>query len=82
MAQYFQGNNCAINYEIYDSDYVAHSTDITKKSANTYQVKKDLYYGYWGSNQGQSNYEIIYQVKKNSKSAYGYIITNMKITAI
>lgn len=65
-----------------ESDYVVHSTDITRKSANTYQVKKDLYYGYWGSNQGQSNYEITYQVKKSSKSTYGYVITNMKITSI
>ena len=66
------------NTEI-EMDYVVHSIKITKKSGNTYQVKKNAYYGYWGSNNGQSNYRIIYQVKPSSKSVYGYKITKMKI---
>ena len=66
------------NTEI-EMDYVVHSIKITKKSRNTYQVKKNAYYGYWGSNNGQSNYRIIYQVKPSSKSVYGYKITKMKI---
>ena len=66
------------NIEI-EMDYVVHSIKITKKSGNTYQVKKNVYYGYWGSNNGQSNYRIIYQVKPSSKSVYGYKITKMKI---
>ena len=66
------------NIEI-EMDYVVHSIKITKKSGNTYQVKKNAYYGYWGSNNGQSNYRIIYQVKPSSKSVYGYKITKMKI---
>ena len=66
------------NTEI-EMDYVVHSIKITKKSGNTYQVKKNVYYGYWGSNNGQSNYRIIYQVKPSSKSVYGYKITKMKI---
>ena len=65
------------NTEI-EMDYVVHSIKITKKSGNTYQVKKNAYYGYWGSNNGQSNYRIIYQVKPSSKSVYGYKITKMK----
>lgn len=65
-----------------ETDYVVHSIKITKKSGNTYQVKKNLYYGYWGSNNGQSNYQIVYQVKPSSKSVYGYKIAGMKITAI
>lgn len=65
-----------------ETDYVVHSIKITKKSGNTYQVKKNLYYGYWGSNNGQSNYQIVYQVKPSSKSVYGYKITAMKIIAI
>lgn len=69
------------NTEI-EMDYVVHSIKITKKSGNTYQVKKNAYYGYWGSNNGQSNYRIIYQVKPSSKSVYGYKITMMKITAM
>ena len=69
------------NTEI-EMDYVVHSIKITKKSGNTYRVKKNLYYGYWGSNNGQSNYRIIYQVKPSSKSVYGYKITMMKITAM
>ena len=69
------------NTEI-EMDYVVHSIKITKKSGNTYQVKKNAYYGYWGSNNGQSNYRIIYQVKPSSKSVYGYKITAMKIIAI
>ena len=66
------------NTEI-EMDYVVHSIKITKKSGNTYQVKKNASYGYWGSNNGQSNYRIIYQVKPSSKSVYGYKITKMKI---
>ena len=66
------------NTEI-EMDYVVHSIKITKKSGNTYQVKKNAYYGYWGSNNGQSNYRIIYQVKPSSKSVYGYKIAKMKI---
>ena len=69
------------NIEI-EMDYVVHSIKITKKSGNTYQVKKNAYYGYWGSNNGQSNYQIVYQVKPSSKSVYGYKITAMKIIAI
>lgn len=65
-----------------ETDYVVHSIKITKKSGNTYRVKKNLYYGYWGSNNGQSNYQIVYQVKPSSKSVYGYKITMMKITAM
>lgn len=65
-----------------ETDYVVHSIKITKKSGNTYQVKKNLYYGYWGSNNGQSNYQIVYQVNPSSKSVYGYKITAMKIIAI
>ena len=59
------------NTEI-EMDYVVHSIKITKKSGNTYQVKKNAYYGYWGSNNGQSNYRIIYQVKPSSKSVLPY----------
>ena len=69
------------NTEI-EMDYVVHSIKITKKSGNTYQVKKNAYYGYWGSNNGQSNYRIIYQVKPSSKSVYGYKITKMNIMAM
>lgn len=69
------------NTEI-EMDYVVHSIKITKKSGNSYQVKKNLYYGYWGANNGQSNYRIIYQVKPSSKSVYGYKITKMKIVTM
>ena len=66
------------NTEI-EMDYVVHSIKITKKSGNTYQVKKNAYYGYWGSNNGQSNYQIVYQVQPSSKSVYGYKSTKMKM---
>ena len=60
-------------------DYVVHSTKVTKKSANKYQVKKKVFMGYWGNNNGQSNYTIVYEVKKCPKSTYGFKITNMRV---
>lgn len=62
-----------------DADYVVHDIDIKKTSKNTYQVKKNIYYGYWGMNNGQSNYTIEYQVKNSAKSEYGCKITKMKV---
>ena len=62
-----------------ENDYVVHDIDIKKTSKNTYQVKKNIYYGYWGMNNGQSNYTIKYQVKKSEISQYGFKITKMKV---
>lgn len=62
-----------------ENDYVVHDIDIKKTSKNTYQVKKNIYYGYWGMNNGQSNYTIEYQVKNSAKSEYGCKITKMKV---
>lgn len=62
-----------------ENDYVVHDIDIKKTSKNTYQVKKNIYYGYWGMNNGQSNYTIEYQVKKSEISQYGFKITKMKV---
>lgn len=62
-----------------ENDYVIHDIHIKKTSKNMYQVKKNIYYGYWGMNNGQSNYTIEYQVKKSVKSEYGFKITKMKV---
>lgn len=62
-----------------ENDYVIHDIHIKKTSKNMYQVKKNIYYGYWGMNNGQSNYTIEYQVKNSVKSEYGFKITKMKV---
>lgn len=50
-----------------------------KKSGKKYSVTKQAFFGWQGENNGSSNVEIIYTVKKSSKSKFGYIITGMKI---
>lgn len=51
-----------------------------KKADNNYIVKKKIYYGYWGRDDGKtSNYQITYKVRKNKKSRYGYVITAMNV---
>lgn len=63
-------------------DYQTIKTAINKKQKGKYQVVKKVYYGYWGWNKGQANYKIIYEVKKNKNSSFGYVIKKMKIKEI
>lgn len=65
------------NYET-ETALITLKTNIQKKSSKIYQVTKKVYWGHWSGNFGD-NYNIIYTVKKNSKSAYGYVISKMKI---
>lgn len=62
-----------------ECDFVVHSTKITKKSSKTVSVVRNIYFGYWGNNDGHSNYKITYTVQKNSKSDYGFVITKMVV---
>lgn len=62
-----------------ECDYVVHDIKIQKESSSRYQVEKSVYYGYWGSNNGQPNYKIVYQVSKSAKSKYGFKIKTMKV---
>ena len=55
---------------------------VSKTGNNTYKVVRKVYYGYWGGNQGKPNYKVIYQVKKDRKSTYGYVITGMSMKVI
>lgn len=69
------------NAEI-DAVYEVHKIKIDKISSSKYEINKNVYYGHWGDNKGQSNYTIKYKVRKNSKSSYGYVITSMEIVAL
>ena len=62
-----------------DCDFVVNNTKIKKKSAKTYSVIKNIYFGYWGNNDGKSNFKITYTVQKNLKSDYGFVITKMVV---
>lgn len=62
-----------------DCDFVVKNTKIKKKSAKTYSVTRNIYFGYWGNNDGRSNFKITYTVQKNSKSDYGFVITKMVV---
>lgn len=62
-----------------ECDFVVHSTKITEKSSKTFSVVRNIYFGYWGNNDGHSNYKITYTVQKNSKSDYGFVITRMVV---
>lgn len=59
-------------------DYAVRNISIKQNKTKILAVK-DIYLGYWGNNNGQSNYRITYQVQKNKKSKYGYVIKTMKI---
>lgn len=41
-----------------------------------------LYCGYWGADTINPNYKIIYEIRKNAASFYGYIIKSIKIKRI
>lgn len=65
-----------------ETDYKLHKISI-KKTGQSYKVTKNIYCGYWGSTSlGKSNYQVIYTVKPNSISSYGFKITGMKIKPI
>lgn len=65
-----------------ECDYVVHEINVKKKSSSVYQVEKKIYYGYWGMNNGQSNYKIVYQVNKSSKSIYGFKIKKIEVVPL
>jgi cell division protein FtsB len=65
-----------------ETSYSVRKTTVKKKSAGSYTVTKMVYFGYWGNDQGQSNYKVTYHVTKNSKSTYGYVIQSMSIKAM
>ncbi|MBP5160187.1 MAG: hypothetical protein ILP10_07815, partial [Lachnospiraceae bacterium] len=54
-----------------------------KKNGTGYVVTKDVYYGYWGMNDGKTaNYRVTYNVEKNEKSSYGFAVTGITIEKI
>lgn len=71
-------------YEMENARYT-YSIDVRKKGKN-YVVVKKVFFGYWGqwyySKNKKPNYQIVYKVKKNSKSVYGYVIYGMSIKKI
>lgn len=70
-----------INVET-ELDYQQNSFSIRKVDKKTHLATKKVYFGYWGSDHSKSNYKIVYWVKKNSKSKYGYVIVKMKVEKI
>lgn len=64
-------------------DYMERDLDykVRKVIVSGSTVYEDVFYGYWGysANNELANFRITYTVKKNSKSAYGYVISSMKI---
>lgn len=64
-----------------ETDYVVRDISIKKVSDKKYTVTKKIFCGYWGLNKdGKANYAVTYNVEKNSKSKYGFVITSMKVT--
>lgn len=57
-----------------ETDYTIKKISIKKQNADSYKVEKKFYFGYWGTNNGQPNYKITYNIKANKKSDYGYVI--------
>ena len=62
-----------------DTDMVNKKLTIKRRGSGKYTVKHDVYFGYWGFSGGKANYRIIYSLKKNIASKYGYVITSMSI---
>ena len=65
-----------------EQDYSIIKISISPINSDVYKVVKKFYLGYWGSNHGTPNYMATYRVKKDSRSSYGYVIKNMKLTNI
>lgn len=60
-------------------EFYVYSTSV-KKKGKKYTATKKCYLGFaYGQITRESNYTIIYALKKSSKSEYGYIITGLKV---
>ena len=65
-----------------ETDYAIKKISIKKQNADSYKVEKKFYFGYWGSNNGQPNYKITYNIKANKKSDYGYVVKKIVLKKI
>lgn len=69
------------NYET-ELDIVRNSLSVKKTGSSTFTVTEKMYCGYWGGSTGEPNYTVVYKLKKNSSSSYGYIVKDIKIKRI
>lgn len=81
---YRNKNNAFVYYTDAETemDYAVKKISIKKQNADSYKVEKKFYFGYWGSNNGQPNYKITYNIKANKKSDYGYVVKKIVLKKI
>lgn len=58
------------------------SFTLKKNSDSGYIVTEKLYWGYYFNDTEKPNYKIIYSIKKNAASSYGYVVKGIKIKRI
>ena len=81
---YRNKNNSFVYYTDAETemDYAVKKNSIKKQNADNYKVEKKFYFGYWGTNNGQPNYKITYNIKANKKSDYGYVVKKIVLKKV
>ncbi|MCR5094639.1 MAG: SPOR domain-containing protein [Lachnospiraceae bacterium] len=66
-------------YDIGDAaDYQMNDMMVRSVGTDRIEAVKQVYMGHWGGDHEQSNYEITYELSRDERSVYGYVIDSIR----